>query len=229
MNIMLGSTNALEDLMLDVQALEDDPAAGWVSARPHDPNVDRPEAIQSAKRWVTECLDYHHQCSIRNTWVDDAKTSPKRLLKIYDSNTGKKMVKLHLCEQHDHPKYAALSYCWGIGQDCKLTLSNLETMFIDVPLSSLAQTIQDAISVACRMGVQFIWIDSLCIIQDSNSDKADEISAMDHIYQNAEFTICAASAVTCAQGFLQERTFDGLAMPEQNHSTLEFPCPNGAR
>ncbi len=83
-------------------------------------------------------------------------------------------------------------------------------MFVDIPISALAQTIQDAISVAGRIGVQYIWIDSLCIIQDSAIDKDVEISAMDHIYQNAEFTLCAAGAEACTEGFLHRREFSDL-------------------
>lgn len=151
------------------------------------------------------------------------------MLKIDYESSGSTKVTLHLCRQDEHPRYAALSYCWGTGQAYKLILSNLEAMSIDVPISALAQTIQDAISVAGRIGVQYIWIVSLCIIQDSAIDKDDEISAMDHIYQNAEFTLCAASAKACTEGFLQRRVFSDLRMSDEDYSTLQFPCPNGAQ
>ncbi|KAL8920432.1 MAG: hypothetical protein Q9172_004504 [Xanthocarpia lactea] len=102
-------------------------------------------------------------------------------------------------------------------------------MCIDVPIKSLGQTLQDAISVACSMGIQYIWIDALCIIQDSATDKDQEIAMMHHIYRNAEFTICAATAETSTEGFLQRRVFSGYPMPEVDHSMLQFPCPNGDR
>ncbi|KAL8723378.1 MAG: hypothetical protein Q9225_000294 [Loekoesia sp. 1 TL-2023] len=229
MEIKLGSPNAAEEVMLDVQAFDGDPAAYWVSARPYDPNINRAEAIESAKQWLSDCVNCHEQCSIPSKSANGARTTPKRLLKIRIEISGCTKVNLHLCEQNENPRYTALSYCWGTGQAYKLTISNLEAMYVDVPIPSLAQTIQDAISVASRMGIQYLWIDSLCIIQDSATDKDDEISAMDHIYRNAEFTICAASSRACTEGFLQKRIFSGPSMPEVDYSTLQFPCPNGAR
>lgn len=206
-----------------------DPAAYWISARPHDPDVNRAEAIESAKQWLADCVNCHEQCGIPSKSVDGTMKSPKRLLKISKESSACTKANLHVCKRDEHPPYTALSYCWGTGQAYRLVLSNLEAMSIDVPIRALAQTIQDAISVAGRMGVQYLWIDSLCIIQDSPTDKDDEISAMDHIYQNAEFTLCAASAKACTEGFLQRRVFSGPNMPEEDHSTLEFPCPNGAQ
>ncbi|KAL8786868.1 MAG: hypothetical protein Q9195_008025 [Heterodermia aff. obscurata] len=78
------------------------------------------------------------------------------------------------------------------------------------------------------MGLSYLWVDALCIIQDSTADKEIEISVMDHIFQNAEFTICAASAGGCMEGFLQKRncSSDSLSMPEVEHSMLQIPCPD---
>ncbi|KAL8903868.1 MAG: hypothetical protein Q9207_003639 [Kuettlingeria erythrocarpa] len=228
MDITLGSADASEQIMLDVQALDGDPAAQWITARPLNPDINRAEAIESAQQWLADCVKCHEQCSIQNRSADGLTKSPKRLLNIDYESLGSTKVTLHLRKQDEHPRYAALSYCWGTGQAFKLILSNLKAMSVDVPISALAQTIQDAISVAGRIGIQYIWIDSLCIIQDSAIDKDHEISAMDHIYQNAEFTLCAASAEACTEGFLQRRLFSDPWMPEEDYSTLQFPCPNGA-
>ena len=131
-------------------------------------------------------------------------------------------LNLHLCKSDDYQRYAALSYCWGRDQPYKLTLSTFEAMCIDIPMLSLAQTLQDAVFVAIMMGLHYLWVDALCIIQDSTTDKDTEIAVMDHIYQNAEFTICAASARGCTEGFLQKRTYSAR---ELEHSTLQIPCP----
>ena len=204
-----------------------DPAARWITARPHNPDVNRPEAIESARQWLSECINCHEGCSASGRPATGPIISPKRLLKIQSESSGRTKVKLHLCEPNEHQRYAALSYCWGRAPAYKLTLANLPALCIDVPIKSLGQTLQDAISVAHRIGIQSLWIDALCIIQDSATDKDQEIATMDHIYRNAEFTICAATSETSTESFLQRRLFSGHSMPEVDHSMLQFPCPNG--
>ena len=88
-------------------------------------------------------------------------------------------------------------------------------------MSRLPETIQDAIISTRKLGLRYIWIDALCIIQALASDKELEISKMDRVYQNAYVTICAASAVQCSEGFLRERS-----LPHKS-SKLSFPCPDG--
>ena len=75
-----------------------------------------------------------------------------------------------------------------------LTQSSLESMKQEILMSRSPETIQDAIISTRKLGLRYIWIDALCIIQDFASDKELGISKMDHVYQNAYVTICAASA-----------------------------------
>lgn len=102
-----------------------------------------------------------------------------------------------------------------------LTQSSLDSMKQEIRISRLPETIQDAIVSTCKLGHHYIWIDALCIIQDLASDKKLEISKMDHVYQNAYVTICAAGVVQYSEGFLQERS-----LPHKS-SKLSFPCPDG--
>jgi hypothetical protein len=64
--------------------------------------------------------------------------------------------------------YIALSHCWG-ENDCRMTRSNLTAMLESIEFESLPKTFQDAITVARKLGVPYVWIDSLCIIQDDKS------------------------------------------------------------
>ena len=59
--------------------------------------------------------------------------------------------------------------------------------------------------VTRKLGYRFLWIDSLCIIQDSVEDWRDQCSEMDNIYRNCAVTLVAASAGDINYGFLQER------------------------
>lgn len=82
---------------------------------------------------------------------------------------------------------------------------NLRDFLIQIPASKLQQSIKDAISITRELGLRFLWIDSLCIVQDSNEDKTKELTIMHEVYSNAYVTIVAASAKDCDEGFLHLR------------------------
>ncbi|KAH8724540.1 heterokaryon incompatibility protein-domain-containing protein [Phaeosphaeriaceae sp. PMI808] len=73
------------------------------------------------------------------------------------------------------------------------------------PFSRLPKTLQDAMTITLRLGLQYIWIDSLCIIQDDPEDLSREIAKMANTFQGAFVTISAASAFSVDQGFLSDR------------------------
>ncbi|KAH0422188.1 heterokaryon incompatibility protein [Colletotrichum camelliae] len=74
-----------------------------------------------------------------------------------------------------------------------------------IPWDAMPKTFQDAITVCQRLGVYYLWIDSLCIVQDDEQDWRVESAAMASIYENSYFTITAATAWTDEEGFLKER------------------------
>jgi hypothetical protein len=100
------------------------------------------------------------------------------------------------------PRYACLSHCWGGSQPTKLLKSNLETMKFGIALDFLPKTFQDAIQTARGLGLNYLWIDSLCIIQGDEEDWQLEAAAMADIYGKATITIAATSAPNCHIGFL---------------------------
>jgi hypothetical protein len=101
--------------------------------------------------------------------------------------------------------YVALSYCWGGEQPHALTLSNMDRYEKDITSTILPQSIQDAIFTTRKLGLRFLWVDSLCIIQDSMADKDSQMAQMGDVYGNAYLTISAASASSCHDGFLETR------------------------
>ncbi|KAK4200208.1 heterokaryon incompatibility protein-domain-containing protein [Triangularia verruculosa] len=108
--------------------------------------------------------------------------------------------------------FIALSYCWGGDQNAKLVASNLQAYKTDgINVSSLDQSLQDAVCVARQVGIRYLWIDALCILQDdddgrgNNADKSHEIGRMSSYYGRATLTILAASATRAVDGFLQRR------------------------
>jgi hypothetical protein len=91
-------------------------------------------------------------------------------------------------------RYAALSHCWGTKTFTTLTLSNIERFRQHVPAEALTKTFNDAIFIARAIGFNYLWIDSLCIIQDCPKDWQRESAEMTRVYGGADLNIAATSA-----------------------------------
>ncbi|CAI6045689.1 unnamed protein product [Clonostachys chloroleuca] len=104
------------------------------------------------------------------------------------------------------PRYAALSYCWGLESHArdqlKTTTASEERMRLGIPMESLTRTIRDAVQVARAFKIPFLWVDSLCIIQDDIADWEREASRMGIVYSNAFVTFCSLGS-SCHTSFLQ--------------------------
>lgn len=70
---------------------------------------------------------------------------------------------------------------------------------------SLPKTIQDAVLVTLGLGIHYLWVDAMCIIQDDEADKSHQISQMQTIYRCSTVTIAASTAASCTEGFLHNR------------------------
>jgi hypothetical protein len=103
-------------------------------------------------------------------------------------------------------RYVALSHSWGTLKFVNLTESSLSDFMHGISMGSLPLTFQDAISVVRRVGLRFLWIDSLCIIQDSGEDWRREAVRMKDIYSNAECVIAAAASWTSLDSFFVQQT-----------------------
>jgi hypothetical protein len=93
-------------------------------------------------------------------------------------------------------RYLALSHCWGstMPTSAKLTLETLDINRKSIDLQGLPRTFQDFIEIARRLGVRYVWIDSLCIIQNSKEDWQSEAAQMASVYSGAYLTIAASSS-----------------------------------
>lgn len=104
--------------------------------------------------------------------------------------------------------YASLSYCWGGPQPFCLTKKTMQTLTQGIEVSILPNTLRDAITALSSLGLEYIWIDALCIKQDDSLDKELEISRMSLYYGHNTVTISAASAAACTEGFLSSSLID---------------------
>ncbi|KAI1757603.1 HET-domain-containing protein [Xylaria castorea] len=114
-----------------------------------------------------------------------------------------------LFPKHQQPKYAALSYCWGPPEDAKSQFKTEHATYQDrisgFPLGTTSQIMQDAVEVCRSLGIPYLWIDAVCIIQDDRDDWEGESAEMANVYKSAHLTICTPTSSSCREGFLGQR------------------------
>jgi hypothetical protein len=98
--------------------------------------------------------------------------------------------------------YVALSHCWGGHSHFTAKTSNVDEIMAGMAMECLPANFRDAIIITRRLGFQYLWIDSLCILQDSKADWALESKDMGKIYQNAAMTIAASVSPDSFGGLL---------------------------
>jgi hypothetical protein len=135
---------------------------------------------------------------------------PTRLIEIVEMDTKNQNHHVRLVDGkslNGDTEYTALSYCWGGDLKTALRESNKDLYRTEIPWNDIPKTIQDAILTSDKLEIGFIWVDSLCIIQDSSAnDKKIEIGQMTQVYTHAAFNIAARRAPDVHTGFLHERT-----------------------
>lgn len=136
-------------------------------------------SLSKVRSWIDNCLANHGCCGTGDevelpARVIDVSASPVKLI-----NSGNMTG-----------RYTCLSHRWGPSTiaTARATIDDLKR---EIPWDSLPSTFQHAILFTRQLGLDYIWIDSLCIIQDDNSDKDSEISQMDMIYTHAYLTVAA--------------------------------------
>ncbi|KAJ9616801.1 hypothetical protein H2200_000520 [Cladophialophora chaetospira] len=112
--------------------------------------------------------------------------------------------------QDNHMKYAALSHSWGpksqrIKPIPKTTKQSITDRMNHISFDELTRTFQDAVIVARRLDIRYIWIDSLCIVQHDEEDFVEQVRNMLKVYGEAHLVISALRAATGDMGLFHER------------------------
>ncbi len=147
--------------------------------------------IQRVRLWPTYCDEKHHgSCHALSEW------------KTIEPSPSMVLIDVHLqqlVQVSPVKKYAALSYVWGktpgILETTKgniLQLKQAGALGSQIWGSQLPSTVRDAIYFTKLIGERYLWVDRLCIIQDDDQHKAEQLSWMSSIYANSYFTIIAA-------------------------------------
>lgn len=165
----------------------------------------RSEAFGMALDCLQKCEAECEGCTrkLPDAVEEPPRQLPSRLIEVILSEDGQCVETARLIEPCVDIEYTTLSYCWGDpDQPHATTKINLTDRQKGFPIFGLPQTFIDAFIVIVTLGYRFIWIDALCIVQDSRIDKQAEIQRMRAIFEGSFLTIVAASASAASQGFL---------------------------
>ncbi|RFU79493.1 het-domain-containing [Trichoderma arundinaceum] len=145
--------------------------------------------MKLASKWLSICLKKHKRCA-----RPVIGAIPSRLL---DVSAGRvRLVETDQISGVDR-RFVALSWCWGGKVPLKTTAETLKAHMDSVPWESLPPLFQDVIYAVRTLGLKYLWIDALCIIQGSTEDWEKEAAKMQGVYQNATVTIAADGTQNC--------------------------------
>lgn len=189
------------------------------------PDTSDPAVAELALFWLEKCLKNHGKCGRSQ----DPNFFPLRLLDV--SGNEPRLVLTDL-EKPDGP-YATLSHCWGPNPTFfRLTDSHVKEMRAGISIERLPQNFRSAIQTCRSLGVKYLWIDSLCIIQSGKGSREDwllHLSAMQAVYANCLINIASARASNANESCYTSRNLEHVEaciVPFSTyHSGFENPGP----
>ena len=148
------------------------------------------------ENWISGCARSHSSCTLfrLNSYPGYV---PARLILI---EQDQRQLRLRLCSRNDNQHradYVALSHCWGSNPDLvpRTTIANLQSRMKSIPWGDMSKTFQDAMQTTFKLGKRYIWVDSLCIVQDDSKDLEIHCESLSKIYSNSFCTISATGAM----------------------------------
>jgi hypothetical protein len=145
------------------------------------------------QKWMAECQSDHDSClkpkvmPLPNRVIDVTPTDP--VLVETKGQIG---------------TYITLSHRWGTPAAFMTTEDNLSTHLVGMPWDTIPRNFQDAITFTRKLGMRYLWIDSICIVQNV-STMLEEMVLMSNIYSFAVLNISATTSPNCFAGFLHPR------------------------
>jgi hypothetical protein len=148
---------------------------------------------------------------------------PSRVVEIIGPNT----VRLHVTERGERGLYICLSHSWGGKQPITTIKATLGQSQAGIPWDALPKTFRDTITVVYNLGLRYLWIDSLCILQDDLEDWRQEGSKMANIYQSSYLTISATSSCDSSKGLFShigpQNDFRSVTFQDSDRKILVRP------
>ena len=185
------------------------------------------------RHWINDC-SANHGCCHENHPV----ACPTRLLDLVRfSSSGDIVLVEPEKDPGEYTPYTTLSHCWGsstMSGPLTTTSTNLASRKERIPFDDLPLTFQDAVTTTRKLQIPYLWIDSLCIIQDSPNDWEKEAARMAEVYAGSICTLSALGSEDSNGGFfrLAERKKDFVFRYDLNLGSQRirvFPCEPNSR
>lgn len=176
---------------------------GWLasglllSGRPIASRASDDSCFELAKKWRDDCFAYHPQCP-----AGTGVPLPSRVIDVGHTDGSEQPYLMETSRRKG--SYVALSHCWGKASTFVTNRQNLEVMKQRICMETMPKTFSDAITTVRKLGYRYLWIDSLCIVQQDHKDWVTESVHMKDYYKQAVITISADSAEGDHEGFLHQ-------------------------
>ncbi|KAL5586394.1 hypothetical protein FOBRF1_016264 [Fusarium oxysporum] len=178
------------------------------------PTLSPPESSERYRlfqKWLHVCDNEHGHARDASSG-GCAVQMPTRLIYVGESSEHLEDIK-----DSGFLRYLTLSHCWGGSTSLSTLTSNIDKFRSEIPHEQLPLNFQEAIKVTRALKISYLWIDSLCIIQDDPEDWRREAARMGQVFSNAYCTIAAAAAAASNEGFLTPKLNSALS------ATLKTP------
>ena len=157
------------------------------------------EILDMIKGWLRTCVANHKICAKSFDGITRSEARlPSRVIDVGGPNT--RHAHLVTPEAEQKGSYITLSHCWGQTRQVTTTSANIRRHSFELPMSELSKTFQDAIELTRKLGIRYLWIDSICILQDDKADWLRESQMMGQYYGESYCTIAATGGADGSQG-----------------------------
>ncbi|GKT76465.1 heterokaryon incompatibility protein [Colletotrichum tofieldiae] len=205
--------------------------------------TDSETSQKQMEAWLKNCVDNHPKCKARHASSDFV---PTRVLDLGAPDGPWPPLCIRIVQTDgktiggESTRYMTLSHCWGKEKFVQLTAVKLTDFITNgIPWKSpydhngveasphndihSNKNFLDAIEITRKLGIRYIWIDSICIIQDNEEDWNVEAKLMHKVYRNSYCNLAAADSKNCHGGLYRNRTSDALPVKySPKTSSLRF-------
>ncbi|KAE9364539.1 HET-domain-containing protein [Stipitochalara longipes BDJ] len=195
---------------------------------PHDvpADISCKSAASTVNQWLKEC-EKHPECISHNFFggrvlqaespgKGESETErdlfapilPKRMILLGEKASTARLVDT---PSNTRVPYATLSYCWGEDATFMTVKDTLEDFKENIPMGDLPQTIKDAFCLTKGLGLDYLWVDAICIVQKEKEEWEEESQKMGHIYSNAKIVLAATRSGNVHDGMFTKRSATPLS------------------
>lgn len=169
------------------------------------------------RQWLRDCDENHTNCKSQKLY-----SLPTRLIDV--GSKDHPVLKLYETQPRDRIKYFALSHPWGSPPHFCTSPENYERHRQSINPKELPATFQNAVTVTRELNLQYLWIDSICIIQGPEGDFTREAKRMEDVFSQAYCVLAATSATGQDDGFLKHREGRKYLTVQPNGRTPLYIC-----